>query len=519
MSEINIEEHLYKIPLRNKNREIIDYALVSEEDFERVNKHKWCIYQYPSRYKVVRAIINKKNVRLSHFVLGKPENRMVVDHINRNSLDNRKENLRFATLEQNSQNSTPQKNTSSKYKGVFYKKICNKWQAECKKYYLGIFAKEIDAAKAYDTAVYILYGKDGLTNNLIKYEDTINLKIEDIIKTRKRTNNIDLPNYIYKSKTNKYFVEMTYNKKKYLSGYKDTIEEAIKYLDFCKRDIEEVNKQKELEHLNKEITRNSDGEAVIYIYNKNKEKILETIIDEELWYELSKVGWYLNNKYISGTINGKTIRLHRYLLDAPDNLFVDHIDGNPLNNKKSNLRLATKEENSYNKIKYKNTIHQYKGITYIKKNINNPFYVSITKDTKNYTVGHFDTEIKAAIAYNIKAKELFGEFANLNEINIDNESYNEIEKEVLNKISNKQKLYIGTTKTKYNTYRATYQFKGKSYHLGCFDNEVKCALAYNLKKIELNNNNSTNLKLNELNLDNETYEKYKKEIYELWSNI
>jgi hypothetical protein len=505
-----------KIPLRNNKKEIIDYALVSNEDFEEVNKYKWHISKYDNGYKRVQGTINKKSTRLSHFIKGKPEKGKVVDHKNRNSLDNRRENLRFATDEQNAQNQTPQKNTSSKYIGVFYRKDCNKWRSECGKYNLGTFKEELDAAKAYDTAAFIIYGEHASTNNLVKYEDTINLKIEDVIKTRQRTKNIDLPDYIYKTDTNKYFVEMTYNKKKYFSGYKDTIEEAKEYLEYCKKDIEKINKEKELEHSNKDITRNEDGEAVIYLYNKNKDKIAETIVDEELWYELSKIGWCLSREYVGGSINKKTTLLHRYLKDAPDDKFVDHIDGNPLNNKKSNLRLADEKENSYNKSKKQNSLNTYKGVNFVKDN--NTYNASITKDGITYNCGYFNTEIKAVIAYNLKAVELFGEFSNINKIDITDEEYNKIKEEVIYQINNKKK-YIGPTKTPSNRYKTTIQFDAKSYNLGTYDNEIKAAFAYNLKKIELNNNKIDGLKLNKLDLDNETYEKYKKEIYEVWSNL
>jgi hypothetical protein len=503
-----------KIPLRNNKKEIIDYALVSNEDFEEVNKYKWHICNLDNGYKRVQGMVNKKTTRLSHFIKGKPEKGKVVDHKNRNSLDNRRENLRFATDEQNSQNRTPQKNTSSKYLGVFYRKDCDKWRAECGKYNLGTFKEELYAAKAYDTAAFIIYGEHASTNNLVKYEDTINLKIEDVIRTRQRTKNIDLPDYIYKTDNDRYFVEMTYDKKKYFSGYKKTIEEAKEYLEYCKKDIEKINKEKELKHLSKEITRNEDGEAVIYLYNKDKEKIAETIVDEELWYELSKIGWCLSQGYISGSIDKKNTRLHRYLKDAPDDKFVDHIDGNPLNNKKSNLRLADEKENSYNKNKSVNTANTYKGVTIKKDNNLNPYNASIIKDSITYHIGNFNTEIKAAIGYNLKAVELFGEFANINKIDIPEEKYNKIKEEVIYQINNK-KTYIGTTKRPSNKFYARY----KQENLGTYDNEIKAALAHNLKKIELNNNKIDGLKLNELDLDNETYEKYKKEIYEVWSNL
>jgi hypothetical protein len=71
-------------------------------------------------------------------------------------------------------------------------------------------------------------------------------------------------------------------------------------------------------------------------------------------------------------------------------------------------------------------------------------------------------------------------------------------------------------KNKNNIYETYIKIDNKKYNLGNFKEELQAALAYNLKKIELNNNNPSGLKLNQLDLDDETYEKYKREIIEKW---
>jgi hypothetical protein len=94
-----------------------------------------------------------------------PPDHLVVDHINHNGLDNRKANIRPATRAQNNFNKliVKRKDSSSKYKGVNWKKCKKKWQArihvngECK--FIGYFKDEIQAAKAYDKAAKKYHGE------------------------------------------------------------------------------------------------------------------------------------------------------------------------------------------------------------------------------------------------------------------------------------------------------------------------------------------------------------------------
>ena len=95
-----------------------------------------------------------------HRLILKPDPGIQVDHINRNRLDNRRENLRFATRSQNQANKGVQTNNTSDYKGVSWRK--GKWEAriqhEGSRLYLGRFESAKDAALAYDVASRQLYG-------------------------------------------------------------------------------------------------------------------------------------------------------------------------------------------------------------------------------------------------------------------------------------------------------------------------------------------------------------------------
>jgi len=94
--------------------------------------------------------------------------------------------------------------------------------------------------------------------------------------------------------------------------------------------------------------------------------------------------------------------------------FVDHIDGNRANNKSSNLRWCSPQQNCYNKTKTTSiTSSKYKGV--YKKN-DGTFQSNITHNYKKIHLGTYIDEKEAAIAYNNKATELFGDFAKLNDV-------------------------------------------------------------------------------------------------------
>jgi len=97
-------------------------AIIDLDDVEKCKPYRWGC----NSNKYVITIIDKKVLQLQNFILNYNE---TVDHKNRNPLDNRKENLRYATRQQNSRNITKAKNKSSDIIGVVYDKEKNKWRA------------------------------------------------------------------------------------------------------------------------------------------------------------------------------------------------------------------------------------------------------------------------------------------------------------------------------------------------------------------------------------------------------
>jgi hypothetical protein len=139
------------------------YAIVDVEDYEKLAQYDWQLSESESKKCYAVCLVNRKIVSMHRVIMNAPAG-MFVDHRYGDGLDNRKENLRIATMAQNQYNRRKtSRKTSSKYKGVHLKKQYNKYGAEIscngKRTHLGYFDNEIDAAKAYDEAAKKLFGE------------------------------------------------------------------------------------------------------------------------------------------------------------------------------------------------------------------------------------------------------------------------------------------------------------------------------------------------------------------------
>ncbi len=155
---------------RNGDKHII---LLDEEDYLVLSKYKWCVYKGGKTFYTMRNIYtdSKHTSSRMHREIMNPSVNMLVDHINHNGLDNRKENLRICTPQENQFNCRSSIGSTSKYKGVCWYKHYKKWNAQIKnndKYKnLGYFSSEIDAAIAYNIAATKLHG-DFANLNIIR---------------------------------------------------------------------------------------------------------------------------------------------------------------------------------------------------------------------------------------------------------------------------------------------------------------------------------------------------------------
>lgn len=152
-----------------------------------------------------------------------------------------------------------------------------------------------------------------------------------------------------------------------------------------------------------------------------------TLVDDEDYKWLSQWRWYYNkhgNRAMRNTCvneneqmcinNSTTIFMHREIMKCPKGKVVDHIDGNPLNNQKSNLRVCSQGENSRNRIK-KFGNNRFKGVRWDKEC--KKWRAHIWIGYVNTYLGMFCNEIDAAVAYNEAAVKYHKEFAKLNNIN------------------------------------------------------------------------------------------------------
>ena len=107
----------------------------------------------------------------------------------------------------------------------------------------------------------------------------------------------------------------------------------------------------------------------------------------------------------------KTIYMHKEILKVPDDMEVDHKDGDGLNNIDDNLRASTHVQNMQNRRIHKNNKTSYKGVV---KTKSGKFGARLRLNGKRVLDKTFPTAIEAALAYDAKARELFGEFAKTN---------------------------------------------------------------------------------------------------------
>ena len=136
-------------------------------------------------------------------------------------------------------------------------------------------------------------------------------------------------------------------------------------------------------------------------------------IDDEDYPIVLQHTWHCSHYgYIATRHNGSILFLHRLIMNTPNEIKTDHINGNKLDNQKSNLRVCTTAQNSRNRKKKPGCSSKYKGVYWDKFK----WHSQITYNFKTMHLGLFNNEEEAAMAYNIKATEFFGEYANLNKI-------------------------------------------------------------------------------------------------------
>jgi AP2 domain/HNH endonuclease len=148
-------------------------AMVDDEDYERLIKRKWFAWRHPNPPNSFYAHSYEPphhTIKMHRAILNIMDRTIHVDHINGNSLDNRKCNLRVATHRQNTKNAKLNIRSTSGYKGVTYYKPSHKWRAQIqfdgKKKHLGYYLTKEEAAKAYNIAALEHHGEFARLNEI-----------------------------------------------------------------------------------------------------------------------------------------------------------------------------------------------------------------------------------------------------------------------------------------------------------------------------------------------------------------
>lgn len=159
-----------KIPLTQGQ-----FALVDDEDFERLSKYKWTAKWKAGTGSFYAArgfsANGRKCTAYMHRETIQTTSGFHVDHVNHDTLDNRKENLRLCSFSGNQANQSIVKRNTSGFKGVSWSRENKKWRASIKvnlkARYLGFFDSATDAARAHDMAAVEAFGEFALTNKMM----------------------------------------------------------------------------------------------------------------------------------------------------------------------------------------------------------------------------------------------------------------------------------------------------------------------------------------------------------------
>jgi hypothetical protein len=320
-------------------------TIVSPEDYDHVIKYNWS--QDKKGY--VKATINRKSIRLSHFITN-IDSGTLVDHINSNKLDHQRENLRPHTHLGNANNRLvlkTKKYTNLRY--VFYKKSDKKFTARItynkKSSFLGYFDTDLEAAHTAD--MYIVHE--------LNCEKTLNFpeKLNEYKNTEYKPKNIKKSIKYYGvskiSKHNSYRASLQYKKEFiFILQSKDPIKCAKAYDKYIVQNqipVKKLNFPQDYPDYSSKIIR------TFYEIIPNDSKTIKLILYNDKYCfidieDYDKIKFYKcifdkNSGTTKINVEGTKYTLSRYIMDITDpNIIIDHIDRNPLNNKRINLRIS-----------------------------------------------------------------------------------------------------------------------------------------------------------------------------------
>lgn len=199
-----------------------------------------------------------------------------------------------------------------------------------------------------------------------------------------------------------------------------------------------------------------------------------TLVDDEDYEGLSQFSWRRVRGYAVSSVGERVIlRLHRAILQAPEGLEVDHVNGNTLDNRKENLRLCTRQQNMCNQRVSKANTSGRKGVSWRKDLASWAAYITV--HGKRVHLGFFLDRDDAAKAYDVASRKLHGEFGLQNGLDV-TLGYSGRRRGPRRKSADSKSGLLGVFPGRRGRWKAICQEK----HLGTFPTKVAAAIAYNL---------------------------------------